>query len=273
MIISEYLDFLNEKGSAWKKKVSAGELSQNSIDRLKPLAKPEKEYYKGFKKGTKNIIKKNGIAVVYDKTANITGPLSHAQGDGFMRTRAIFQPKGNAKWFRLMMRLKGLHLSPRDWAKVKPMIDRHEADEILSFIRQYKKEKDNVTVVDFHKNGNKLVGRHMGIDVLKKEKENNNFQRRMYDSKPHEKFNKFRTKTGEYAIASKSKKEIDKIEKNISKLRKDKSDLLKKLTNNTHNKVHYSKIPLVAKIKAITSKIATNVKIQKALKTGVKLAI
>lgn len=270
-ILESYLDYLSEE-TRWKKEVSKG-LSDKSIEKIKDskIAKTEKNYVKGLKKGTKQIMKKNNASVILTKAAGIHGPLTVPQPTELGST--VVQHLGNSKLYRLMLRLKKLNLSPREWAKVRPLIDRHEADEVVAAAKQFQDKHTKAGIspsnISFTHKG-KLVGSHMSPDVLTKEKKIMDFQRKVYPSSGLDKLNKFRNSTGEYGVASKSKKELAKIKQKILVLRKERQvmmDNLEKLIDSPAKK------GFINKIKSMAITIKSLVKTSKLIQKGVKLAI
>ena len=114
-IVNDYLQYLDEQHSAWKKRVSSGQLDP---EKVRHLAKPEEEYMKGVEKGSANIAKKTGAYTTTTKLANYLGPMASGQ--------TVHLPQGDPKFFRFLVRLKGLKLSKEEFQKILPLLKRHE---------------------------------------------------------------------------------------------------------------------------------------------------
>jgi hypothetical protein len=260
LILEAYLNYLDE-ATKWKEKAPG--LSDDAIEKMRAggVIKSKKKYMKGVRKGTNQIVKKQGVTVTYNKIAGFSGPLTVQN--------MILQHKGNSKIFRLILRLKKLNLSPREWAQLKPLIDRHEANEVVAIAKQLKDKGVMPSPVQFTKN-NKVVGVHASPSVLKKEKKMMDFQKKIYPGSGFEKFNKFRNSTGEYGLASKSPKELKKIEAKILELRKIRADLLATAADVGSDAIH--KKGIMNKLKAVTKNLGILKTAAKAYK-GVKIAI
>lgn len=219
-ITEEYIDFLldkylflDEQHSKWKSKVASGELTnkKGSIDKIKNagLVKPESNFRKSIEKGSKNMIAKTsknsiGSSLSTSKLMNISGPVTAAG--------TIMMPKGDPKIFRLLMTLKGMHLSKDDWKKIRFLVKRHEVDELRILAKRIQDAQKSNNPVHPHsltfKKDNKVVGQHMSPEVLQKEKKLMTTYNTLYPNKGSEKWIKYRNKTGEYG---------DKVQKANSK--------------------------------------------------------
>lgn len=202
------LYFLTE--NKWKDKVPT--LSDKSINRLKKagLVKPEKDYIKGIEKGTKNIVKKYRIKFTDDIIKDNTG-LTPSDIEELKRNEPELYNKfvkniGGEDRLKLMDSKGKIDIGPaydpdgkrinipkkmsrnftkyafgskKDYEKIKPLLKRHEADEVRTFKKLNKKYKG------MNPNLNVAGGSHFGPEVLKKEKKLVDFYDKVYSKLDH----------------------------------------------------------------------------------------
>lgn len=201
-ILEQYLQFLNEKGSKWKKMVSQGLVKD--VEKLKPFAKSHEDYLKGVNKGTDEIIRKSKAEVINDddfKTGNKAFDWYLNRSKSPMTIKApgmdpmISIPKSSTGYNRATKRM-GVKTTQADYDKDLPYIKRHEADEARAGVKSAKKYGEGSVGTTVIQKKNKLVGAHLSPEVLKKEMKLTNFSNAIYNDA--QKLREVRGKTGEY---------------------------------------------------------------------------
>jgi len=203
----------------WKAEVSKG-LGSSDIKRLKDagVSKSKKKYMSGYKKGTEEIIGKEGGKSRGSIRASILG--AHASEKGQIKT-----PLVNAIPDKLLKKKYGIGDVHK---KEAPFVKRHEAYELRARNKLIKKE-GSATPTRLVKGagmfgGGEAVGQHYSpSEVLGKEKRDTDFTTKMgYGGK---RLQDLRKKTGEASLlANVPGKQLAKMEKQGRKAGKEQAD-------------------------------------------------
>jgi len=222
-ILESYLNYLNEKrGSSINKQIRSGNLSPESIEKLKKagLIKPEEDYKKGVEKGIKKSLRwkrvkwdevdhkmqyidKDTIAALKKMTpeeylavtgqeynkADIDKMESLATKNGKISMGPVSDvDKRNISIPKKMDKSVTNYAfgSKKGYEDIKPLVKKHEADEYI--LAQKLKKKYNIKgKLDPSPlpNLNVAGGGHYGPEVLKKEKKVVDFYNRVYGKLNH----------------------------------------------------------------------------------------
>lgn len=253
MILEKVFKLITELNKV-EQEISKGNISlpkdpNQKADYLKKIGVRSKDQYiGGIVRGNENLQKKSNIKIKKSLMGNLVGP--HYRPD----QNVINIPKGSSL----------LSLNPIRQYRLSqdiPHVIRHELNE-KAVLRK------NPTMTSFVHN-NKLVGRHAGPEVLRREKQLIDFTSKAYDGEGSgNQLKKFREKSGEYGyIGNKTKKQLDSDLKKSEKQTVRNIDRLERFTS--------KKIaPLAASdsIKNRLKAIGTGISIQSKLKDpGLKL--
>jgi len=202
-----------------EKMIAAGNVSKKGIDKLKVAKsiRSGKKYMKGIDKGTAYKLRETGNKIKKSKISDIAGPFAMPVDSPL--GKGVNMPKGNSVPFRTIVGLKtGVHLKKSDLKKEGPLLRRHEADELSSAV---KKGRAQLPVgapgaMTFVNKKNKVIGKHMSPEVLRREKKLTDFTTKAYGV--GKKLKAMRKATGEDSyIKDKSRRDIRKEEKKSDK--------------------------------------------------------
>ena len=185
------LTHIIEEAARWKREVAAGNLSSESIKRIKKegVAKTPEEYAAGLRRGSENIAKQAGFNINTDKMAFTKNPLDALTGallGGHYTSplkNVVRSPDEMGIVNKALTPLKNLNPIERELAL------RHEANEAKYFNQEFRKTgflpqpKARVGV------NNKLVGNHYSMKVIADEAKDANFYKNLFG---YDAFNKAR---------------------------------------------------------------------------------
>ncbi len=216
MLLDNYLSYLQEQAK-WKALARAGKLGTKELERLRTtgIVKPYEEYMKGVKKGTGEILKKQGATSKKGGLSRFFGPVSLPST--VPGKSKIYMP---AKKFPLLLRLGmkqkyGIDITKVDFRNLYSFMERHEAYEIEESMRQLKILK-SVPPTSFWSGGEK-IGQHAGPRVLFKEKKDFDFIKNIYDTPAFRKWGEIRRQTKEYDYIESLGKKVSKEDRAILK--------------------------------------------------------
>lgn len=242
-LLDFYINFLNE-ATKWKEKVVSGELSPQSIRKLKKagIVKPEREYYKGFVKGTKELLRKTGASIKYSERAPGPATLPSLKKPGGSPT--IYIPKRSNVLFKTIMK-KSLKLPEKHIPSFLRISKRHEADEAALLKKLQKRYGSSyypfVNIIS--KKG--MITGHFGPEILKKEKPYATLLSKLYKDPGARVLLKGRARMGEYETLEKIKKrQLRKARERAAKekekeVRRERANLVSLLRQNLISKQSY----------------------------------